>query len=809
MNLKHTPVASAIALAFLSFGVTTAASAQTVPETVATDNTSNIASRQTAKKESTKLEQVVVTSSKRAQPAYKVPYNVSVLTEEALRENNITDIKKLIAESEAINAPANSARFADTTTVRGLNTGNANANNIEQFVRSTLSYYIDDTPLPNIGYRIKDIARVETLIGPQGTLYGAGALGGTVRYITNQPKFGATEGAVNTSIYQTKNGGLSNDTDAVINLPLSDTLALRASVSRLDEKGFTDRIVARPWQANPKWIGTPDATANIYEDDDWQKVDSSRVALRWKLSKDLEIGISHTQQTQLAHGTTGTQILPLSQDASATDAFYTREVSNDHTIISPNEEFANRNFSMNSFDVDWNLGFAKLHSSTSKYQDRRKGQGDYTGAGQSFYSFWDPSLDINNPAFNGKTALIDFNNNYEGVAHETRLTSQTDGPWSWIGGLYYTKTQRSLRFSEIVPGLDAAGIPVSAAERQPNEGYRENLASDYSETAVFGEISYKPTERWTLTAGARVFSYQDDGASSIRDYTGSTSRETRATETQSGKAYYKLNAAYQFTDDLLGYATYSQGYRRGGANGYRDYKTNVVNQDVRAYLPDSTNNTELGFKGYTFDRALYLQANVYQIDWKNPQIGYTQTIDDFFPINGIANGPDARSRGLELAARLRLNESWQLTYNGATTSAEFTDAKNIQLYANAASSDDVVIDAGTALWGAPKWKHNLGVRYSTVFDNGVALSASLRGRYVDKIQWSDNTGRLYPSYTVYNATVGLSKDNWDASVWINNLTDKKAVVSNNTGTGQRSDLGARLVYLTPLTVGLNLSYFFK
>ena len=366
-----------------------------------------------------------------------------------------------------------------------------------------------------------------------------------------------------------------------------------------------------------------------------------------------------------------------------------------------------------------------------------------------------------------------------------------------------------MRFSELVPGLDAAGIPVNAAERLPNEGYRENLTSDYSETAFFGELSFKPTERWTLTAGARVFSYQDDGYSNNRDYTGPTSRETLATESKSGQSYYKLNVAYQFADDLLGYANYSQGYRRGGANGYRDYKTNVVNPDVRAYLPDSTNNTELGFKGYALDRALYLQAAIYQIEWKNPQVGYTQTIDDFFPINGIANGPDARSRGLELAARLRLNESWQLTYNGATTAAEFTGNKTIQLYANAASGDDVVIESGTALWGAPKWKHNVGVRYSTVLDNGMALSAQLRGRYVDKIQWSDNSDRLYPAYAVYNATVGISKDNWDVSVWANNLMDKKAVVSNNTGTGQRGDLGARLVYATPFTVGLNLSYFFK
>lgn len=811
MIFQHSHVALAVSLALLSLSSQKAVAQTASPLDASVDNASSSApvNKNEAKKEATKLEQVIVTSSKRAQPAYKVPYNVSVLTEEALRENNITDIKKLIAESEAINAPANSARFADTTTVRGLNTGNANGNNIEQFVRSTLSYYLDDSPLPNIGYRIKDIARVETLIGPQGTLYGAGALGGTVRYITNQPKFGVLEGALNTSVYQTKNGGVSNDIDGVFNVPLAANLALRASLSRLDEKGFTDRVVSRPWQPTPKWVGTPNASQTLYEDDDWQRVDGARVALRWKLTKDLELGFSHTEQKQLAHGTTGTQILPLAQDPKVKDAFMTAVVINDHTLISPNEEFANRTFVMNTLDLDWDLGFARLHSSTSKYQDQRQGQGDYTGAGQTFYGFWDPSLDINDPAFNGKPAWISFDNYYEGLVHETRLSSTGNGPWSWVGGLYYTKTQRGLRFSEIVPGLDAAGITGKDAGRRTDEGYRENLSSDYTETAFFGEANYQLSNKWTLTVGARVFSYGDDGYSNIRDYTGPTSRESLATEKQSGKAYYKLNTSYQFNDDLLGYATYSQGYRRGGANGYRDYKTNVVHPEIRAYLPDSTNNTELGLKGYLMDRALYVQAAIYQIDWKNPQVGFTQTIDDFFPINGIANGPDARSRGLELAARFRLNENWQVTYGGATTSAEFTQSKNIALYANGASADDINLTAGTALWGAPKWKHNLGVRYSAVLGNGMALSASLRGRYVDKIQWSDNSDRLYPAYAVYNGNVGVSKDNWDVSVWVNNLTDTRAVVSNNTGTGQRQELGARIVYATPLTMGVNFSYFFK
>ena len=177
-----------------------------------------------------KLEAVIVTATGRAQAASSVPYNVTALSEEALREANITDIKKFIQQSPSINAPANSARFADSVTVRGLNVSPVGANNIEYFTRSTLAYYLDDTPLPNIAYRIKDIARVETLLGPQGTLYGAGSLGGTIRYITNQPEFNRLTIQGNTSIFSAEGGALSHDTDAVVVIPIASLTRTGAPV---------------------------------------------------------------------------------------------------------------------------------------------------------------------------------------------------------------------------------------------------------------------------------------------------------------------------------------------------------------------------------------------------------------------------------------------------------------------------------------------------------------------------------------------------------------------------------------------------
>ena len=191
-----------------------------------------------------------MTSGRRDQAASSVPYNITAISQETLRNENITDAEKLIEQSVSNSALGNSARFTDSVTVRGLNISRLDANNLEQFVRSTLAYYLAGTPLPFIGYRIKDISRVEQLPGPQGTLYGAVSLGGAIRHITNQPIIGKYEDKVNTGFYQTKNDGLSNDTDVVVNMPLGETAAPRISAAKLVEKGYTDRLSNPLWNVN-------------------------------------------------------------------------------------------------------------------------------------------------------------------------------------------------------------------------------------------------------------------------------------------------------------------------------------------------------------------------------------------------------------------------------------------------------------------------------------------------------------------------------------------------------------------------------
>ena len=343
-----------------------------------------------------------------------------------------------------------------------------------------------------------------------------------------------------------------------------------------------------------------------------------------------------------------------------------------------------------------------------------------------------------------------------------------------------------------------------------DEGYFENLANKYSETAVFGEVNYKVTPKWTATVGARAFQYKDTEVARIVDYAGGyvDSDYTRSGGKKS-KSYFKLNTSYQFADDLLGYATFSQGFRRGGTNGFKDIGTKKVSDANASYQPDSTNNFELGLKGYALNRMLYIETGVYQIDWKNVQTYRSQDVEGF-PVNGTANGPDARSRGFEFSSRYKLSDNWQATYSSTTTQAEWSGTVVNCLFANSTTDQCRTWEKGGKLGGSPKWKHNFGARFNTYLDNGTYLWASLSGRYtgpiaIDRADSPTSSVRERPAYTLLNANSGISFGNWDANFWIQNLVNKRAEVSAQ----EAGLMGARLRFATPRTMGVNVTYYFK
>ncbi len=769
------------------------------------------------------LEEIVVTGSGREALASEIAMNISAIPEGELRRRNIGDVKELIADSVLISAPGNNNRLAESVTVRGLNVSPVNANNIEFFTRSTLAYYLDWTPLPNIAYRIKDVARVESLLGPQGTLYGGGSLGGTIRYITNKPDPDRFTFSANTNVYQVKEGSLSHDTDFVVNAPLSDTVAVRASFAYLDDGGFTDRVGSPVWlTGDDARVPTPNPSQNLYEDDDWEETATGRIQLQADLTDTFTVNLAYAAQDQTAHGSRASSRLDVGVacDQVGPDCAFTRETApfqvDRYTVQSVHEEFTDRDFELGSIDFDWDMGFATLHSSTAVYEDTRSGQGDYLNEGYLFYGILagiPPLL----PDQTNQSAFIRYDNAYEGFVHETRLTSLSSGRWQWIVGLYHTDNDSTLRFWEIFPGLDDAILEaygccdprVDFPEREfLDNGYSEVFDTNYQETAIYGELTYSFTDRLDVTVGARFFNWEDETRKTISDYTGFLGINDDVSRGEdTGESIFKLGAAYRFTDSAFSYLTISEGFRRGGTNGFRDDGGEVVAVSTQVFEPDSTTNYELGFKGSFLDDGLYLQANAYLIEWDNTQTYYSQSILGF-PLNGTTNGPDAETRGIELALRYQVNDNVGVRWESAFTEGEFVEDRTVCLFeGNTTTSCRTWFD-GDELGGTPNDRHNFGIDFYTEAFGGE-IRSNVDFRYVGAVQ-SDRQDQNEPyefdAYTTIGASVQYSRGPIATSLWVSNLTNEDGETSFQVVGGQ---WGYRSIFVRPRTVGLRLSYGFE
>ena len=210
---------------------------------------------------------------------------------------------------------------------------------------------------------------------------------------------------------------------------------------------------------------------------------------------------------------------------------------------------------------------------------------------------------------------------------------------------------------------------------------------------------------------------------------------------------------------------------------------------------------------------MYVQTNLFQIDWKDPQTDRAQDIAGF-PVNGTANAADARTRGFELQTRYRFLSNWTVRYNTAYTLGEFVDTVRNCLYVNNSTRECRTWGKGGKLGGGPKWKHNASLRFNTTLDGGTYLWASLSGRYVGPVPVTRTDSdvqqqRFRPAYVMSNLNMGAGLGAWDINLYVQNLANKREIVSEQvTGTGVGDLSGARVIFTTPRTIGATVTYSF-
>ncbi|GAB3278502.1 TonB-dependent receptor [Parahaliea aestuarii] len=773
------------------------------------------------------LEEVVVTATRRAASVQDVPYNISALSGDDLNEAGINSAADLFRVTTGVNfieqGPRSGVNNANLI-IRGINAEVLSRNQGPMQTAPVVSTYINETPL-FANLRLKDIERVEVLRGPQGTLYGSGSLGGSVRYIYNKPDPSALYGEVSGGLGQTKNGdGMNYEGDLMLNLPLGERFALRANVGYEKDAGFIDQVAryARHPDGSPVLDnGATDPfgdSANffagqpVFESKDGvndAETESYRLAAAWDVTDRLTLDASYHHQSDDVGGT----------QMNSYELFGDDSLKNASLIAEPFE----RDVDVLALDAEFDMGFATFTASASKYQSEGEGSRDLTGFYELF-SFWEAYYG------NSPRPLIEdvsrFND--EGEVFEARLVSNGDGPIDWVVGAFYMEQDTELSARQYYYGYDdyanACFIETGTFGGSPcglgtlwglqdfngpvpivkDEAYLVDQQNTFTDQALFGELTWHITEQWQVTGGVRYYDqeFETTQTGGLEFVPGGI--ESRNLDSSDSDSLFKVNTSYYLNDSTNLYAVWSEGFRRGGANGLPNEAFGAaINDKAFLYAPDTTENIEVGVKGSLADRYTYSVA-YYDISWDNMQSNLSCT---GLGLLCVVNVGEASSRGLEaeLKGRVTDNLEMQVAYTYNDTELESLSDTLQEFIADGTSF--VAVEPGVSLPGAADNSLYLAATYYQNLANGMELVYNLNGSYRDETESSlEVTSITLDSFWLWNAGIGLNRDMWSVRAFVNNLADERGLTAADSAElwGPR----ANAIVSTPRTFGISARYQF-
>ncbi|NCF74566.1 MAG: TonB-dependent receptor, partial [Gammaproteobacteria bacterium] len=645
------------------------------------------------------LEEIIVTASRREQSILDIPYNISAVSGDDIAAQNIvdtSDLMRTIAGVSVIDRGYRNSGHANSLIIRGVNVDNGTNGDIGLSAVSPVATYIDNTPL-FANFLLKDIQRVEVLRGPQGTLYGSGALGGTVRYIMNRPDANEFDASVGVNYGQTEGSDGNNMAfDAMVNIPLSDTAAFRLSAGSVQNDGVIDYVNLYQIQDGKPVVMSDAGTClsvndpsltdselafngSCYEsksDVDEVDITYARASLRFQPNDDLDIQLNYQMQDDEVGGRR-----TITMGADYLGNVYNGSDQSGSTMLEPSE----REASLMSLDVQWDLGFATLTSSTSSYEHEGNGWRDNTSlwvTDRGGFANW---FDILYPGNPRPVAHVEAGYDEEAFVQEFRLVSNdSDSNVDWTVGAYYMDQDREVDNFSYLLGLNEYGDACTALGAGCATGGQWWMGFPLSEIdfyyvrqegftdlALYGEVTWHVADDWHITAGARWFDNEltNDTAMDFPLFEGVVVPFVQFPSQSEDGIQLKLNVAWDISDDMMAYGTYSEGFRRGGANAIPTFsyfaETNPTSVD--SFKSDTVQNFEVGLKGST-ERVRYA-ADIYYVDWKDPQLN-TATADwGFFMAQ---NGDSAKTVGVELEAQFLLTDNLEMTFGYGHVSSELT-----------------------------------------------------------------------------------------------------------------------------------------
>jgi len=767
---------------------------------------------------------IVVTATRRATSIQDVPINMTAVGQEQLARQRIDDVRDLSDFTPGMTISDTGPGSTGTIVLRGLNASDADSTG--NSYDNALGVYLGEVPL-YYDFKLLDLERVETLLGPQGTLYGLGTLAGAIRNIPNRPGTGSFEGEVHGRAFGESHAGKAGyQLDGVINIPiLTDHLAFRSATGYFYNPGFIDYPlllqtpgVSLPQPDGPDVITPAGYAANLTNEKDlnFEKTFTTRNQLMAQFSDGLKVFFTYAYQQTKTRG---------SQSNSA-GVFGTGKYESAKRYVEP----ADRHAHLVSMEINANLAdIADLVATTAYTKVRNRTQFDNTDLLLD--------LDYDYEAFPAFSSWNEADDRRKQFNQEVRFVSRHGGPFNWVLGGFYNEQKLLREYTEHVPGLISVyGIYGNLITDNPEEiEYNSFNKSKVVEKAVFGEGTFKVTPKWQVTAGARYFGYTSDvsgraviplldifdpGSQPLSPY----DLPAAGGKTKKSGWVWKFNTSYNFTPDIMLYGTYSKGYRIGGPNSVAPCVVLLPPpaQNVCAlpneqqYGPDTTKNAELGIRSQLFDRKLTFNFNVFKIKWDGIQVDSTT-------VNGIVgikvNGGKAKSQGFEASFQAkpipRLSMQGTYSYVDAKLTEDVPNIIAVNSPAGTYPSSPIQMNAlsGDRLPGSAKNSGSLGITYTAPFKEGNVIAdwtATYRGSVVTRLGWERTYGDKLPGYVLHRASLTYEADRYSIGLFANNIFDKYAVVSvaNDRSRIGLND-GVRLRYykqsvITPRTVGLEV-----
>jgi iron complex outermembrane receptor protein len=759
------------------------------------------------------LGEIVVTAQKRVSTVQDTPISITAVSGADIQDRGITDVSTLAAATPGVSLKSNGPGQTEIE-MRGMTSSGGNS--------ATVGFYLDDIPMTApagaqngkvvIDPTLYDLNRIEVLRGPQGTLYGSGSMGGTVKLITNQPNLTESQGSVESILSGTDGGGFNHNTNFMVNIPIvNDQLALRIVGSEAYTSGWIDRIVANPFPLPTNGGATRgDVQAAPIESrrrgSNAEHLYGVRATVLWKPTDELTITPSVFYQRVTQEGPSAFDSNP------GTEAHYqpfnvAEPYSDKIAVYSLTANYKFDSFDVTSISAQWNRTSIQSQDGSENFNNPISGVEINAPGTIGFYL----------PGGTGPVQGTETDPSKQ-FSQEIRAASTGDGRLTWVGGVFYSHFKSSFNLYTAVQDPSVYVDLGTFGPATTHAIWNLTNPTTLSQYAVFGESTYAITEGLKATVGLRWYSYDY----SFYDYFagwgspqgGATPSQDSITQSQSG-VNPKFSLSYEFNKDLMVYATAAKGFRPGGGNqplptGGPLWAPGGVPLSVspfkysggiwpKSYKPDTLWSYELGEKARFFDRRLTANASVYYEKWSNVQL--LELPNDYLLTD---NGGTAKIYGGEIEIRAALGGGFQLGVSGGYT------------HASLKAGIHYTIQPYDKLPDVPTHTADINLTYSHALTEKYQFTARVENTYVASrldltFPPGFGTGELtsLPSYDLTNIRAGIHSDSgWGAALFANNLFNKQAYLENMTQLTLTNASFNRVITNQPLTIGVDLTYTF-